>query len=377
MVAEALTRAPWFVGVTHLSLTVGDQHLTRVLDALGRVRGLTALSLTADGAPIMDEALGKRLGEVLASSGETLKELDLSGFCTTAAGLGALCAAGGLARLERLTLWVNAHQDAGQSEALLDGVVLPALRTLVVRFAAFMTGGDRGQPLPTWSLARWARAPVWAQLERLELKGANLRDGALREVHAALPPVLSLVRSLSGEGLWAELCERAELESLRVVGRAGALEAPQEGGWPRLRALKVELGAEQAAPAGWLAGLERAAPALASLHLSQVTLGDAGASALWVSGLHRRLEALHLERCGIKQPGALELVARLGEMARLGELGLVHGSYGPKVAQALAAMPALAKLHRLDLTGNRMGFEGRQALISSPHLPVMLWTRLF
>jgi hypothetical protein len=366
----ALEGSPWLGGLRRLELRVRAQELAGVLEVVGGAQGppLEAFALEAVPATACDAVLGAQLGRALARSAATLEVLELGGLEMTPEGLAALCATSGLERLRRLVLWMDGREP--RAGRLLEGAALPALRELSI------TLSGSSQPAP---LAAWSQAACWAGLRSLEVRGWTLEDGLVEGVEAPLPPELGLAGPSYGMRQLRALGRRPELESLRVESPDDPFYTPsfEPGGWPALRSLELCYG-ERGSPSGaWASELVEAAPSLSALRLRGSLGGDPMVDALLASGALPRLTALELERCKIKKAGALRLIGQLERMTRLGELSLAHNSLGAAVADALATQPALAHLHRLDLRGNRMGFEGRQALVSSPHLPVMLWTRLF
>jgi hypothetical protein len=352
-----------------LSVEVNELHIPTLIDVLSGAHSLHTLQLLGgyyNPAPL-DAEDGARLGAALSACGATLHTLDLSGFHTSAAGLAVLCAATSLPHLTTLKLTCAPTEP---TDLLLEGIALPALRSLEIARA-----GHLSTPLP---LMRWSRAACWPQLERLTVRGFTVDDGAVRAAEAPLPARLDLNVEPHGTTLLDELARRPELVSLRVyTAEPLSWHSLPAAAWPAMTSLTLRYQDEGKLATSWPGAIAEAAPNLRELWLTGAGIGDKGVDQLIASGLLPQLTGLGISGCKVKQPGALKLIAQLPEMPQLSALSLAHGSFKLPVAQALAPLPALAQLHRLDLSGNRMGFEGRQALVSSPHLPVMLWTTLF
>lgn len=147
------------------------------------------------------------------------------------------------------------------------------------------------------------------------------------------------------------------------LGDAGARPVLQalQGAARALRKLSLQNCGLTEAGCGALAGVLRAVPSLRELQLSYNQLGDAGLRLL-CDGLldpQCRLEALHLEDCGLTAAGCERLAAALRDKAELRELVLSSNAVGEEGARALcqglAAAPCPLEALRLESCGLSSG----------------------
>jgi uncharacterized protein (TIGR02996 family) len=213
-------------------------------------------------------------------------------------------------------------------------------------------------------------------LDELVLEGRRLLTPA-RLAELLADPRVALLRSLS------------ITESELGVASARAIADALGGTLARLRALSLDrnaLGDEGAAL------LAPAAGRLATLHLTNARIGDAGArslaegdgdalrdldlcfneiravgaAALAASPRLAHLTRLDLTSNPLEAEGAVRFAERLA-MPALRDLDLSWCNLGFEGA-ALGAAPCLADLVKLDLCGNALGNEGFARLLESPHL---------
>ena len=214
-------------------------------------------------------------------------------------------------------------------------------------------------------------------LDELTLEGRRLPAVPARLAELFADPRVALLRSLS--------ITQSELG----VAAARALADALGKTLARLRELSLDrnaLGDEGAAL------LAPAAGRLATLHLTNAAIGDAGARALaqgqgatlrdldlcfnaigpaGATALARSPRLAHLARLDLtsnplEAEGAVQFAERLA-LPALRDLDLSWCDLGPEAA-ALGAAPCLANLVKLDLCGNDLGDEGFARLLESPHL---------
>ena len=137
-------------------------------------------------------------------------------------------------------------------------------------------------------------------------------------------------------------------------------------GWPKLRQFRrLNLSDNGIGDIGD-AGIQRLVTSpyleqLNSLDLSFNPLGVAGASALAEWQWMERLAVLNLSSCGLRNLGLMRLLASPhGRNLRV--LGLADNYIGDRGGHALAEAPHLPSNIRLDLRGNRIGRDCREAL---------------
>ncbi|MEM6931449.1 MAG: hypothetical protein AAF602_31255, partial [Myxococcota bacterium] len=99
---------------------------------------------------------------------------------------------------------------------------------------------------------------------------------------------------------------------------------------------------------------------LAQLDLGSNRIGSEGATAIARSPYLTRLTSLGLWHANIGDAGAQALSA--APFNRLVHLDLSYNFVSDRGAQALARAPWLAHIRTLDLRGNDIGSEGRDAL---------------
>jgi hypothetical protein len=105
---------------------------------------------------------------------------------------------------------------------------------------------------------------------------------------------------------------------------------------------------------------------LMSLSLPQARMSATGMAILTGSSVLHQLSELALSANSVGDAGVLDLVSSLGS-SRLEKLGLASNNIRDKGVAALASAD-LSMLKSLDLSHNRFGGFGAQALASSPAL---------
>jgi uncharacterized protein (TIGR02996 family) len=105
-------------------------------------------------------------------------------------------------------------------------------------------------------------------------------------------------------------------------------------------------------------------------------VGLDGLRALAESTAFPNLRNLYLGQCErLSDPGA-EIIVETGGFRRLERLTLGVTNLGDAGLRHLAASPCLTSLQRWNLSGNRFGVEGLDALANSEHFPALRWLEL-
>jgi uncharacterized protein (TIGR02996 family) len=195
-----------------------------------------------------------------------------------------------------------------------------------------------------------AASPFTNRLERLDLCGQGVDDGALQELAASRHLVNLTTLFLDDNKLSAQSVEPL-------------LASPHR---TRLTALSLKGNNFGAAGVQALAGLPSLSR-LTKLDLRDNHIDDAGAKALAVSPYLRNLTVLDLGQNLIGDEGVRALAAS-PYLARLRTLDLHENAIGDEGARALAASPYLTNLSVLALWLSLIGDAGALALAASPYL---------
>lgn len=293
---------------------------------------------------------GKWLGDLAASPqlGQLLY-LNVHGNNIDAAAAKALLGSTQLGALERLDLGFNAIRGRLRElfEALADGG-LPALASLRLR-----TNGLRAPDFD--ALAESAAVP--ASLRCLDIGGSKLDASGLGQLVERWPVLDQLehldisVTQIGDEGLEL-LAGSGRVAKLRSLACSGALTGTGATG---VRALLASPNL----------------PALRSLDLSNIRLGERMPEAWAGSEVGARLTRVILQGCGIADE---QLQAMLPDLAALEELGLAHNrTHAVAIVSLIEACP---RLRRLDVSSNSFDEDGARALLSSAAVAQLDWLEL-
>jgi uncharacterized protein (TIGR02996 family) len=320
--------------------------------ASDRLRWLTRFGLGPNTCPA-------EAARLLVTSGHTssLRDLWISGATFAADDLRALLASPHLGALERLSLRGAWRQQPPWRAALADARLPPRLTELTLDEG--MLGED--------GLLALARSPYLGQLTKLDLQG-NGMDAVAARALAQSPslrrPLDLSVRGnpLGDEGLIAVLNGRLLPHAIPSVGVAARAVSPFVAGLENLDLANTQTGDEGAQALAASPHLGR----LRCLVLRDSGVGISGVVAL-VSGKLTALRQLYLDHNTGLANGAGAVLEAL-TLPALESLDLGWVRLGDEEAQRMAQAPALARLRELDLEGNSISDAGALALAGSPYL---------
>jgi hypothetical protein len=289
--------------------------------------------------------------------------------------------------------------DVGEGEALWNVLSSPwpALREIIM--FSLPTDEEYGRRLTTWELPTLRRlrvesyarshaalgrsspetllrSPATAQLEALHLDYGAL-DGARAPAVMALLPTTLVELDLRNNPLGPEgaraLASR-DLPLLRsltlhdvVIPREGMDALYAASWWPQLEHLElVQPYGEGALET--MAG--RLPPGLKTLILRRAELSDDRWRALLQAGLPTSLESITLAQSSLSTKGLKALCDQLPSTPRLHTLDLRYNTLTAKSIEPLLTSPQLTQLAILELDGNRLGFTGKERLMTSPATPL-------
>jgi hypothetical protein len=251
------------------------------------------------------------------------------------------------------------------------GWELPTLRHLDLQFTSF---GDirtsHGAPHAILS------SPAASALETLVLRGGYMDDARLPIVCAHLPATLTALtiaqNDLGPEG--ARSLATRPLPALRSLSLHN-ISSPREGmdalyaasWWPQLEHLALH-SAREVRSLETMAG--RLPPGLKTLSLHGSLQSEELLLALLKGGLPATLESLTLSQCSMSSKGLKALCDQLPALPRLHTLDLRDNTMNHKAILPLLSSPQLAQLAILELDGNRLGFQGKKLIMDSPTVPL-------
>jgi hypothetical protein len=251
------------------------------------------------------------------------------------------------------------------------GWELPTLRHLDLQFTSF---GDirtsHGAPHAILS------SPAASALETLVLRGGYMDDARLPIVCAHLPATLTaltLDRSSVGPEGARSLATR-QLPALRTL-RLQSADIPRKAmaalheasWWPQLEHLALTVGRAEDMLAS-MAG--RLPPGLKTLVLHAALRDEEQLIDLLKGGLPATLESLTLSQCSMSSEGLKALCHLLPSLPRLHTLDLRDNAISHKAIAPLLDSPQLTQLAILELSGNRLGFAGKELVMTSHDVPL-------
>ena len=223
-------------------------------------------------------------------------------------------------------------------------------------WAAILAAPDQDGPRLVYGDLLLGRGDVHGEL--IQIQCSNSPDSALRRREAEL--VADRGRWLGGLAPFATeyTLRRGFLDALVLEGprvpEARLAELIADPRVALLSSLRIREGALGAPAAAALASaLGGTLARLRALALDRNPIGDAGAAAL--APAIERLELLHLTNAELGDAGARALAE--GPDTALRDLDLCFNRIGAAGAAALVGAPRLARLARLDLTGNPIGAD--------------------
>jgi hypothetical protein len=276
------------------------------------------------------------------------------------------------AALESLTLYALTPDEPAVTRQLT-GWESAALRELRVHFIR------SGPPSATrGSVEALMASPAAAGLEVLGIEGGRLDGARAPQVFELLPAGLRALEiadnTIGPEGV-ASLA-RQELPALRRLRLEGAV-IPREGiealsrapWWSQLEALELSrLGGAELLPA--LSG--RLPEGLRELRLSDVANEEAYVLELLSRPLPPGVEVLELSGCSVATKAMKALCEQLPGLPALHTLELQRNPLVAKAVVPLLESPALSRLGIVRMEGGRLGFQGKQLVLDSPHAPLSL-----